>query len=236
MSSCPGLLKCRGENRCVGREQICDNQVNCLYSMDDEIGCYKCPANCECNGYSLLWHVENSLEQISTTGINYIKGSSLKGIQQNMSMQDIMFYVLVYFNASFCVIKKVRVSDQKDDVNSFVIIASFSNNKLTHIGFLVANIFIHLVDLDLSFNSLSIIRYTEYFILKKLKILTLNGNRLKEIIINAVYDDILFSLVDLQYIQRYQYLDIVFSSSLHKHLHVKVSNLLMCCTLQQNIK
>ena len=204
--------------------------------MDDEIGCYKCPANCECNGYSLLCHVENSLEQISTTDINYIKGLSLKGIQQNMSIQDIMFYGIIDFNASFCAIEKVGVSDQKDDVNLFVIIASFSNNKLTHIGFLVASIFINLVDLDFSFNSLSIISYTEYFILQKLKILILNGNRLKEIIINAAYDDILLSLVDLQYIQQHQYSDIVFSSSLHKQLYVKVSNLLVCCTLQQNIK
>ena len=57
---CPGLLKCRGESRCVSSEQICDNTVNCLHSMDDEIDCYTCPVSCECNGYSVKCHLDNS--------------------------------------------------------------------------------------------------------------------------------------------------------------------------------
>ena len=234
--SCPGLSKCRGENRCVSREQICDDQVNCLYSMDDEIGCYKCPTNCECHGYSLSCHVKNSLGQIWSTGINYIKGLSLKGEQRTLSIHNIMFYGLVYFNASFCAIEHVLFSNEKNPVNSFVIIASFSHNKLRDIAFLVAYIFQNLVDLDLSFNNLSIIRYTKSFVLRKLKILTLKGNPLKEININADYHDILLSLVDLQYIHHYQYLHVLFSAALHQQLHVKVTPLLMCCTLQQTIK
>ena len=49
--NCPGYLKCRGEKRCISTEHICDNHVDCFYSMDDELGCDACPANCECTGY-----------------------------------------------------------------------------------------------------------------------------------------------------------------------------------------
>ena len=37
----------------MGREEIYDGNVNCLHSMDDDIGCYKCPHTCHCEGYSI---------------------------------------------------------------------------------------------------------------------------------------------------------------------------------------
>ena len=48
---CPGLLKCRGENRCVSTSEICDGQVNCQYSFGDEIMCEQCPIRCICQYY-----------------------------------------------------------------------------------------------------------------------------------------------------------------------------------------
>ena len=40
----------------MSKEEICDNTVNCLHSMDDEISCSRCPVNCECSGYTMTCH------------------------------------------------------------------------------------------------------------------------------------------------------------------------------------
>ena len=74
VSSCSGFLKCRGENRCVGSEEICDKHINCVYSMDDELGCTTCPDHCHCEGYSLSCEVNNSLDVILASHINHVKG------------------------------------------------------------------------------------------------------------------------------------------------------------------
>ena len=58
--TCPGYLKCRGENRCISAAEICDKRVNCLYSMDDELGCGKCPVDCQCRGYVMSCHSNNT--------------------------------------------------------------------------------------------------------------------------------------------------------------------------------
>ena len=43
---CPGLLECRGENKCVSVDELYDGQVNCKFSFADEITCSKCPREC----------------------------------------------------------------------------------------------------------------------------------------------------------------------------------------------
>ena len=52
--SCPGMLKCRGENRCLPDYLICNNIVDCTYTTDDELYCQPCPKECVCSGHSLL--------------------------------------------------------------------------------------------------------------------------------------------------------------------------------------
>ena len=53
-TTCPGMLKCRGENRCLPDYLICNTRVDCIYSADDELGCQPCPDECNCSGYTIL--------------------------------------------------------------------------------------------------------------------------------------------------------------------------------------
>ena len=239
LTSCPGLLKCRGEHRCVSTNEICDNHINCLYSMDDEMGCYECHVNCTCSGYSVFCNLDNSLDNMSLSGMNYIKGLLIKGIQQIVIVDHLNFSGLIYLNSSDCGIKQILTLNMvtgKQHAYSFILIVDMQNNYLTEIHYLRSDIFSKMIYLDLSFNELSTIKYitTEFF--KNLLILSLRGNPLKEITLNTAGKTVKLSLIDLRSIYRYSSLRIVCSAALHKQLLVKVSDLLMCCILQQNIK
>ena len=233
--SCPGLLKCRGETRCVSREEICDNIVNCLHSMDDEISCSNCPVNCECSGYTMMCHLENSIEQIKHNGTNYIKGLILKGVQKQLFINTFFISRLVYLNVSYCVIENILPPRIKYSVPSFIIIASFLQNKLTDANFLSASIFQNILFLDLSFNRLSIFMYEQSSALKELIVLILKGNPLIRISLDQAPSGSMLSVLDLQHIYPYSNLYIVFPKHLSDQIKVKVSDLLFCCILDQNI-
>ena len=53
-TTCPGMLKCRGEKKCLPDYLLCNNNVDCVYSADDELGCQPCPDKCNCSGYAIL--------------------------------------------------------------------------------------------------------------------------------------------------------------------------------------
>ena len=74
--TCPGLLECRGENRCVSEQEICDGFSDCLLSRDDEIMCGRCIPGCECNGYTASCDVDQSV--LNEGHLNHIKGLVLK--------------------------------------------------------------------------------------------------------------------------------------------------------------
>ena len=235
LASCPGLLKCRGENRCVSKEEICDDTVNCLHSMDDEISCASCPMNCECSGYTMICLLDNSLEQALHSGTYNIKGLILTGVQQQLFLHDILIPRLVYLNASYCGIEKVLISNKKYKILSFIIIASFPNNKLTDILFLSESIFKNIIFLDLSFNLLSFFQYEASSPLKELFVLILRGNPLTRINLNQAPRGSMLSLLDLQHIYDYSSIYIVFTKDLNNQIEVKVSELLMCCILDKHI-
>ena len=43
---CPGFLKFRGENRCVGPEEVWDCHLNSIHSFDNELMCRPCSKDC----------------------------------------------------------------------------------------------------------------------------------------------------------------------------------------------
>ena len=231
--SCPGMLKCRGENRCVSKEEMCDNTVNCLYSMDDEIDCYECPINCECNVYNVKCQLDNSLNDTSSIPINYTKGLTLTGIQYRLYVQNLYIYGLVYINASYCQIGKIIIS-QQTNAQSFIIIADFKYNDLMVIQFLKASIFRNVIYLDLSFNHLTTIKFMSFF-LTKLFVLYIEGNPLKEIIINTYNSKPMLHLIDMRSISNYIQLYIHLSRDLYNKLNVIVSDSMMCCIFNKNI-
>ena len=230
VSSCSGFLKCRGENRCVGSEEICDKHINCVYSMDDEVGCTTCPDHCHCEGFGLSCRVNNSLAVMLSSHINHVKGFVMKGVQNIFNMTQIHFIGLVYLNISFCHIRKVEV--QANRWIGWIAITDVSNNNLVNVNFLNNSIFTNSVFLDLSFNIITMINN---LFLNKLLFLALAGNPLKEIDLNAFQHNFK-SLIDMQHIYYRRNIHFKFTSALSNQLRVKVSEPIICCIMSTDIK
>ena len=236
ITSCPGMLKCRGENRCVSEEEICDQTVSCLYSMDDEFDCHRCHHDCECIEYSVSCTLNNSLSEVSISGINNIKSLKLKGLQQNLSVHHLHFRGLVYVNASFCdIVNIMYFTNQALFINAFIIIADFSHNHITNTTFFKSNIFANVVYLELSFNKIYIIHYNTLWLLDDLVLLSLKGNPINLITLALLQDSSALLLIDIQYIYDYNELGITLDAHLYKQVEVKVSDSMICCILSTNI-
>ena len=233
ISSCPGLLKCRGEKRCVSKKEICDNHIDCLYSMDDETDCHICPRNCNCNGYSVSCILNNSIDNISTNAIVYhAKGIFLKGLQRQLFVHNLRFQGLVYMNASFCGMDKIYFLKSESMVHTYIIIADFQHNSLIVIHFLKANIFKNVVYLELSSNRLSVINFGTYFILSKLVVLILKENPLRDITMKSFGFRSNLLLIDIQHVIAYSDLSIELPLILEGEITIKVSDSIICCLLK----
>ena len=231
--TCPGSLKCRGENRCVSTKEICDDHINCQYSMDDEIGCHKCPEHCKCNEYVVACNFTNMQIISSLTSVYYVKGILLKFSENIVHLRNPNFTSLVYLNLSFSLIEHIKISEEKYVTFSFLLIADFSHNKLTSIDFLEATMFQEVRYLDLSFNLLSNIEFGVLALSSYLMYLALSQNNLEyfTILSKDTFDSL--SVVDMRYISYYSNLDITID---HDSLEIIVSDSLLCCMLSNDMK
>ena len=177
---CPGSIKCRGENKCVGSEDICDGIPNCLYSFDDEVSCDICPSDCRCDGYMISCVSVNALGNHSSR-IYYSKGLVVKGLLKQFNVTYYMTNLLhlLYLDISQCSLSDV-VFTSNYDRKPRLLHANFSSNLLVNIHF-TANLF---------FRSVLIIDFTNNFIthihlrhvlFKYLIVFVLNGNFIKEV-------------------------------------------------------
>ena len=59
--SCPGMLRCRGDQLCIHPREVCDGVINCPLSWDDETFCptFICPIGCMCHGWAMVCHTEH---------------------------------------------------------------------------------------------------------------------------------------------------------------------------------
>ena len=231
VASCPGLLKCRGEKRCVSKKEICDNHIDCLYSMDDESDCHICPTVCDCNGYSVICTLNNSLEIMVNNRIDHVKGLLLKGLQRELFVHHLRFQGLVYLNVSFCGIANIFYLKNESMVKTYIVIADFKNNYLVSIDFLKASIFSNLIYLELSFNHISVINFAQFF-LNNLVVLILKGNPLRDIVINSFNKEINLLWVDIRSIDVYSDLNIKMSKNLLEHATISVSDSILCCMVK----
>ena len=234
--TCPGFLKCRGENKCVSTSEICDTRVNSFYSKDDELDCHDCPDNCECTGYVMSCHSNNYLHighKYNSDEVLHAKGLLIKGIQNRLIPLKFKFTGLLLLNMSLCELKSVDMFSD-DIVSSVLSIANFSHNYLLSIHFLKAKSFLQFFFLDLSFNSLYIFHYGKSSSLKYLSVLFLMGNNLKEIIVTS--DEYRLFLINLQFVDYYPNLVILVYPAISHELVIKVSDALFCCIFPENIK
>ena len=234
--SCPGYLKCRGEKKCISTYEICDKHINCLYSMDDELGCDTCPSNCECKAYVMTCYTNNSEPMIERGQVFYKKGLIIKGTQHVLIAKSLKFIGLLYLNISHCELNTVDVVYDDTDQLLFILFADFRHNRLTNTLFLTSLLFHRAVYLDLSFNLLDTFKYGRTLSLVYLKVLCLIGNNLNEIAI--IIDKGRLALIDLQFISYHPKIaaQIEYDYNLNINLVVKVTDFQLCCMFSDNVK
>ena len=232
--TCPGSLKCRGENRCISTTEICDKRVNCRYSMDDEMGCGKCPANCQCRGYVMSCHSNNTESVVQNDEVLYTKALVVSGTQTVLITKHLDFIGLLFLNMSHCKLKKIDGAHNKTNKLFHIIIVDLHNNQLTDTSFIKCAIFYRTVFLDISFNLLHTFNYGRHFSLKHLSVLYLTGNNLIDIEMTLIISQL--TLIDLQHIYYTANLAIRIDHSAQVDLVVRVTDTQLCCLLQDYTK
>ena len=231
--TCPGSLKCRGENKCISTDEICDKHVNCLYSMDDEMGCDACPDNCECRGYVASCYPYNTDFIIQNGELLYTKGLVIKGIHNVLITKYLKSIGLLFLNMSSCKLSKIDVSHNVS-TQYFILIADFSHNQLTDIDFIEVETFNRVLFLDISFNFLINFRYGHFLSLRYLSAIYLRGNKLKQIEMTVNNNHL--ELIDLQFVYYSPDLVINIYQGIQFDLLVKVSDSKLCCMFSNDIK
>ena len=179
---CRGFLKCRGENRCVGHEELCDGHPDCSHSFDDEFYCHNCPADCDCNGYMLACR---SLKSIGA--VLYVKGIKITGNTKNLEISPFKLKNIFYMSATSNELQYITLT-KKFSLSYSLLFVNFSDNKLLDLDFLEHAFFINILTLDVSKNVIAFIN-SKNNQLKQLKVLYINYNPLNEIILgNRLYN------------------------------------------------
>ena len=234
---CPGLLKCRGENRCVGTSEICDGKVNCRFSFDDEINCEKCPIGCICHFYFMLCSdVKNILTAASIKQYAYVKGISFKGKITNITKKYfVMYLALVYLDISYCGIEHIVGFENSVPLNSNLLFVDVKYNNLIHTSFLFSNALSKLVSIDLSHNK--IIRINGKFIrMYYIKLLRIGGNPLRHIYFDFYESLNSHRIIDILHTQYSDRMNINLNIINHTSVEVHVTDPFMCCTLKTQCK
>ena len=106
--TCPGLLKCRGEKRCVCDQEICDGNSDCLVSRDDEIMCGRCIDGCECNVYTALCDADKFM--FESGELTHIKGLVVTTTQSQLRIKNLDLTALIYINISRTTIEDIHIN------------------------------------------------------------------------------------------------------------------------------
>ena len=234
--TCPGSLKCRGENRCISTHEICDKRVNCLHTMDDELECDTCPVNCECRGYVMTCHSNNSepILHIESGELLYTKGLLIKGIRRVLFTKQLQVMGLIFLNMSSCDLKEIYILQSYTTPMFSLIIIDFRRNQLTTTNFMNGHIFWNVVFVDLSFNLLHTFNFGRHVSLRYLSTLYLIGNNLKQIGITS--DKNHLALIDLQLISYHPSLVVRIDHNSNMDTVVKVTDSQLCCMFSNQVK
>ena len=227
--TCPGLLKCRNENRCIGLEQMCDGISDCIYSSDDEMTCNKCSVGCRCEGY--IMQCKNlETENIELLGINHAKSIILKGNINKLSLDKIQNKDLVSLDVSFCNIQSVVSARSKIHVSvQNVLHANFSNNNIKIDSFLSDTMFLKLCILDLGNNLLTILVNRSLTHLNHIKILRLNRNPIMYVTFSIFNNFPNLFILDIENIYLLKCKFSIDKINLNSTLHIMTDDALFCC-------
>ena len=231
---CPGLLKCRGENKCVSFDELCDGQVNCRFTFDDEITCRKCPPGCICFYYLMSCEVTGTFKDILSTR-SYLKGLVVKGSLINITSQEIVFYSeLIYINISFCGLENVLVVRTFKVNPPRILFVDFNHNSLSQVKFLSSELFSCVVYVDLSHNMIYLIT-SKLIQMKYLEVLKIGDNPLQEIFM-MLRNTMHLRIIDISHVHYTDKVDIYLSTFHHEFIEIHVTDPTLCCVWNSRCK
>ena len=234
--SCPGLIKCRNEDRCIGLEQMCHGTSDCIYSSDDEMTCNKCPVGCRCVGYTM--QCDNIKAEIyQPVANNHVFSIILKGNITRLFLDKITNTELVSFDTAFCNIQSVlAVGFKKYFYATNVLHANFSNNYIEEDSFLSDNMFSKLAILDIGYNLLTILVNSSFKNLNQIKILQFQSNPVIYISLYIFKNILNLWIINIENVYL---LKCKFSTQiihLHSPLHLKTDDALLCCYFKNTVQ
>ena len=234
---CPGLLKCRGENRCVSTGEICDGKVNCQYSFDDEIMCETCPIRCICSYYFMSCaDMKNTLPGTALKKYPYVKGISFKGRITNITIEYFVSYLaLIYIDISQCGIERIAAFTMKVARPPNILFLDVKYNDIINTSFLSSSTLSKLVSMDLSHNKITHIN-SKFIKIYYFKLLRIGGNPLMYIYFDFYkkFDD--HRIIDISLTEYFAQMNIYINTPNLTSILVRVTDPFMCCTLKTRCK
>ena len=233
--TCPGLLKCRGEDKCVSPSEICDDRVNCLHSYDDELYCRTCPSGCMCQGYQWTCSMNDTSILQNLSYLLYTKSLTLKGIEDKLELISLKIPAMIYLDVSQSTIGRIVSSDEFYYNMPNILFANFSNNFLMNVQFLSKPIFQNVIVVDLHMNILIVVKNIK---LKFLRWLILSKNSMLEISINLdsyIPDLRLIEMKNIRFqlfLQKFIQINTIYNN----RAFVFVTDSTMCCIMPHNIR
>ena len=194
--SCPGMLRCRGQTRCVPPWKLCDGQAQCHITLDDEVDCNHCPKLCKCSNH--FYTCEYDLIRDSTKPLKLRTETQEKTKPVNI-MHDIVtrlvlngnIYTKLYFKHDILKIyfshiikleiaecNLTRIENMRKSYPEQMKFLNVSYNLLSSSIFLATFSGSQLYDLDMSHNIFSQIRAPATVHLRYLEILNLRNNQI----------------------------------------------------------
>ena len=221
---CPGFFKCRGENRCVGPEEVCDRHLNCIHSFDDELMCRPCSKDCECEGYIMIY----CKKVVSTWGsvpsrILYMKGLVVNVLLKLFIVHYIYKLNLIYLDLSSCSLSDI-IDNKAYYMTPRLLFANFSKNELQNTMIFGGRFFYNVLVLDISENYFTNLKFQNE-IFQYIIVMLLNGNPLKKIVSGQSWPNL--KLLEFKYVQFEPYIVI----DLPKECEIAVSHSAICCVL-----
>ena len=230
---CHGTLKCRGEFKCIGWDQVCNGNIDCTRSYDDEVGCTHCPENCKCNGYILYCNVDNDIQKKIISGLQIYKAMILRGSQRILDLDALFSIPTIYLDFSNCNICYFSAGNDAHLSAQHILFSDLSGNYLNDVRFFSGVIFYNIILLVMSKNG-STIFLNDDIRLPYLQVIYPINNPLNIITITENLASV--KLFDLQGV-RYKN-NLINSLILIEHdtLQIVVTDFSMCCTFPTNVK
>ena len=234
--SCPGVLKCRNENRCIGLEQICDGRSDCMYSSDDEMMCNQCAEGCQCVGYIIeCGDIKSDLYEL--TNNHQEKLLKLRGHITVLSFEVYHPLNLVALDVSFCNVRRVMPGNfNKNFFDTNLFHVNLRTNLIRNDYFLLGKEFHKLFILDLGNNYLTILVNSSLVYLKHIHILKFDKNPIMYVRLSIFKNFPNLRIIDISNLYLFNTIFDLKDVQIQSLLEVRTNDSLFCCLFKNSVR